>query len=150
MNQKNESFPYEDILYLPHPVSQNHPGMPRRDRAAQFAAFRALTGFEEEIGERGRFTESRLELADHRREELDWQLRQLMEEHNTQREVELVWFQQDERKAGGQYRHTRGTLWKYDAWENALYLREGTRIPLKDLYDIRFEQELSASAHTWA
>ncbi len=138
MKQNHENFPYEDILYLPHPVSRNHPSMPRRDRAAQFAAFRALTGFEEEIGERGRFTEKKPELADHRREELDRQLCQLLEERDAKREVELVWFRQDERKTGGQYCHTRGTLWKYDAWENALYLREGGKIPLKDLYDIHY------------
>ena len=35
---------YEDIINLPHPVSKNHPQMPLRDRAAQFAPFSALTG----------------------------------------------------------------------------------------------------------
>ena len=37
--------PYDDIIHLPHPVSRNHPPMPMRDRAAQFAPFAALTGF---------------------------------------------------------------------------------------------------------
>ena len=35
---------YEDMLDMPHPVSKNHPQMARRDRAAQFAPFAALTG----------------------------------------------------------------------------------------------------------
>ena len=39
---KNNS--YDDIINLPHPVSKNHPQMPFRDRAAQFAPFAALTG----------------------------------------------------------------------------------------------------------
>ena len=39
---KNNS--YDDIINLPHPVSKNHPQMPLRDRAAQFAPFSALTG----------------------------------------------------------------------------------------------------------
>ena len=39
---KNNS--YDDIINLPHPVSKNHPQMPLRDRAAQFAPFAALTG----------------------------------------------------------------------------------------------------------
>ena len=38
--------PYDDIIHLPHHVSQNHPQMPLRDRAAQFAPFAALTGYE--------------------------------------------------------------------------------------------------------
>lgn len=40
---------YEDILHLPHPVSQTHPRMPREKRAAQFSPFAALTGYEEVI-----------------------------------------------------------------------------------------------------
>lgn len=40
---------YDDILYLPHHVSQTRPRMPRSDRAAQFAPFAALKGFDEEI-----------------------------------------------------------------------------------------------------
>ena len=49
---KNNS--YEDIINLPHPVSKNHPQMPLRDRAAQFAPFAALTGHAEAIRETAR------------------------------------------------------------------------------------------------
>ena len=42
---------YEDIIALPHPEPRNHPRMPRLERAAQFAPFAALTGFEEVIAE---------------------------------------------------------------------------------------------------
>ena len=37
---------YDDIIDLPHPDPQRHPRMAREDRAAQFAPFAALTGFE--------------------------------------------------------------------------------------------------------
>ena len=47
---------YDDIIHLPHHVSQNHPQMPLRDRAAQFAPFAALTGYEEAIKETARQT----------------------------------------------------------------------------------------------
>lgn len=40
---------YEDMLDMLHPVSKNHPQMARRDRAAQFAPFAALTGHQEVI-----------------------------------------------------------------------------------------------------
>ena len=43
--------PYDDIIHLPHHVSQNHPQMPMLDRAAQFASFAALTGYEAAVGE---------------------------------------------------------------------------------------------------
>lgn len=42
---------YEDILHLPRPVSRKHPRMPLEDRAAQFAPFAALTGYEDAIRE---------------------------------------------------------------------------------------------------
>ena len=42
---------YDDIIHLLHHISQNHPQMPLRERAAQFAPFAALTGCEAEAGE---------------------------------------------------------------------------------------------------
>ncbi len=48
--------PYDDIIHLPHPVPRNHPQMPLRDRAAQFAPFAALTGFGAAIQETARQT----------------------------------------------------------------------------------------------
>ncbi len=40
---------YKDMLDMPHPVSKKRPRMPMEDRAAQFAPFAALTGYEEAI-----------------------------------------------------------------------------------------------------
>ena len=42
---------YDDIINLPHHVSQKHPPMPMLSRAAQFAPFAALTGHEDAIKE---------------------------------------------------------------------------------------------------
>ena len=40
---------YADIIGLPHPVSRRHKPMPLQERAAQFAPFAALKGFDDEI-----------------------------------------------------------------------------------------------------
>ena len=48
---------YDDIMYLPHHVSASRPHMARIDRAAQFAPFAALTGYEEIIAETARLAE---------------------------------------------------------------------------------------------
>ncbi len=56
-----EPFPYEDIVDLPHPVSRRHVQMPLRSRAAQFAPFAALTGYDEAIEETARRTEAAME-----------------------------------------------------------------------------------------
>lgn len=41
------SHEYDDIIELPHHQSATHPQMSLHDRAAQFAPFAALTGYEE-------------------------------------------------------------------------------------------------------
>lgn len=46
-----DSHRYDDILFLPHPQSKNRPHMSLQDRAAQFAPFAALSGYEEAIEE---------------------------------------------------------------------------------------------------
>lgn len=52
---------YEDILNLPHHVSETHPPMPTADRAAQFTPFAALTGYKEAIEETERLAEEKME-----------------------------------------------------------------------------------------
>ena len=42
---------YVDIINLPHHVSKRHPQMSLEARAAQFAPFAALTGYEKAIKE---------------------------------------------------------------------------------------------------
>ena len=42
---------YDDIINMPRPVSKKHPPMPLENRAAQFAPFAALTGYDKAIDE---------------------------------------------------------------------------------------------------
>lgn len=42
---------YDDIIHCEHHVSKKHPQMPMKNRAAQFAPFAALTGYDEAIAE---------------------------------------------------------------------------------------------------
>lgn len=46
-----ETHLYDDIINLPHHVSDKHPQMPLIDRAAQFSPFAALTGHTDAIKE---------------------------------------------------------------------------------------------------
>lgn len=40
---------YDDIINLPHHISKKHPPMPLMERAAQFAPFAALTGYDDAV-----------------------------------------------------------------------------------------------------
>ena len=54
---------YKDIINLPHYVSKKHPQMSIEDRAAQFGAFAALTGYEDEIEKMAKISIERRELG---------------------------------------------------------------------------------------
>ena len=65
---KQYTGPYDDIIDLPHPVSREHPQMARVDRAAQFAPFAALTGYDAAIKETARRTDQKIELDEYAKE----------------------------------------------------------------------------------
>ena len=125
--------PYEDIIHLPHHVSSSHPHMPRKDRAAQFAPFAALTGHAAAIAETARLTDRKMELDEDTRAELDRRQAILLEHIDQQPEVTVTWFAPDEKKDGGAYVTTTGRLKKIDQVERILVLTDGTRIPLEDV-----------------
>lgn len=55
---------YSDIINLEHHKSENYPWMPEEDRAAQFAPFAALVGFDELIEKTAREHLERMESRD--------------------------------------------------------------------------------------
>ena len=54
----NDPHKYDDIIHLPHHQSAERPHMSLHDRAAQFAPFAALSGYEEAIEETVALTEA--------------------------------------------------------------------------------------------
>ena len=52
---------YDDIINLPHHVSKRRPQMSMWNRAAQFAPFAALTGYEDAIKDTAQENESSYE-----------------------------------------------------------------------------------------
>ena len=131
MNRK-----YNEIMRLPHHVSKTRPQMPMSDRAAQFAPFAALTGYDAAIKETGRLTDKRIELDVEALSALDMKYQLLMEALDEAPEVTITYFQPDERKAGGKYVSAVGTVKKIDDFERRITMRDGTRIPMDDVLSI--------------
>ena len=129
---------YDEIMGLPHHVSKTRPQMPLSDRAAQFAPFAALTGYDSAIKETGRLTDERIELDEEALAALDRKHQLLMDTLDDAPEVTIIYFQPDERKAGGQYVSATGTVKKVDTFGRRILLQDGTRIPLDSVYDLRF------------
>ena len=125
--------PYDDIIHLPHHVSQNHPQMPLRDRAAQFAPFAALTGYEAVVGETARLTASKRELDAQEAEELNRQLAVVIEHLSERPEVTVEYFVPDERKSGGAYVTVTGRVRHISVPEKTLVMEDGTVIGFEDI-----------------
>ncbi len=131
-------LPYDDIIHLPHHVSQNHLQMPLRDRAAQFAPFAALTGYEAALGETARLSVERRELDAQEAEELNRRLVALIARLSECPEVTVEYFVPDERKAGGAYVSVIGVVRHISVPERTLVMEDGTVIPLDDIASIAF------------
>lgn len=130
------NHPYNDILALPHPVSPNHPPMPLIDRAAQFAPFAALTGFEAAVLEAARLTETRPELDENRKEELNTCLQILKACGQSRPQAEICYFKPDERKSGGACVTVTGAVKKIDDFSHCVTMADGTVIPMEDIVRI--------------
>lgn len=126
--------PYDDIIHLPHPVSRRHAPMSLHDRAAQFAPFAALTGYDAAIRETARLTDSAAILDDSAKEALDEKLRLLQSIIHTCPAVTVVYFEDDRRKAGGAYRSLTGNVCKIDCLSQSITMTDGTVISFAQIY----------------
>jgi hypothetical protein len=116
MKQQDAKTEYADIIALPHRQSPTRPHMSLYDRAAQFAPFAALSGYDEMIVEEARLTDRELSLCEEETEALNRRMAFLLDELAAGRRprVTLTHFIPDTRKAGGRYVTTSGRLKKID------------------------------------
>ena len=130
---------YDDIINLPHHVSKTRPQMPMSDRAAQFAPFAALTGYDSVIKETGRLTGERIELDEEALTDLNMRYQLLVDALDEEPEVEITYFKPDERKSGGEYVTVTGTVKKVDDFERLITMQNGTKIPMDDVLAVDWD-----------
>lgn len=141
--------PYDDIIHLPHHVSDKHPHMPIADRAAQFMPFRALTGYGAAIEEAARLTEDWIDQSEDVKIDLDRKLRIVAEHLADQPEITIVYFVPDAWKVGGAYTTVTGCIKKIDTFEQVVVMQAGTKIPIGHIFDIEgtiFSEKCSGNA----
>ena len=130
---------YDDIINLPHYISKKHRPMPREARAAQFAPFAALTGYESDVNEAARYTGKRRELGEYETERLNRRINEIRDGIHGNTEVIITYFKPDEKKAGGEYLNIGGRVRKIDDYGRTLTLTSGALIPLDDISEIVFK-----------
>lgn len=127
---------YDDIIYLPHHVSEKRTAMSLHDRAAQFSPFAALTGYDDAVEETARLTDEMAELTEDVKAVLDERLRILSANGGERPEISVRYFVPDERKKGGAYVWHKGILRRVDEYERNLVFADGSCIPLGNICSI--------------
>ena len=119
---------YNSIIGLPHHTSPTRKRMPNRDRAAQFAPFAALTGYDSMVEETARLTDSEDGYNEESSALLDKKLRILNELEAEHPYIEVTYFIPDERKSDGRYETIYGYLKLIDKIEGAIILHDKRKI----------------------
>ena len=129
-----DKFPYEDIVNLPPHISKRHPQPSMMDRAARFAPFAAITGYEEMVLEEARVTEERIDLDEGTLSLLNEKLNMIQEFLDEEPEVTITYFEPDKKKSGGAYVSITGVVKRIDEYEHFVIMTDGKKIRIEDIY----------------
>ena len=127
---------YSDIINLPH-YEPKHPRMSRYQRAAQFAPFAALTGYEEEIKEVSRTTNKRIEYNEELYQELNNTINYLLSIIDNKPFIEITYFVPDQKKSGGEYLTKQGNIKRIDIVNQFIKFTDNTLIDLNEILIIK-------------
>lgn len=122
---------YGDILHVPHHVSRNHTPAPRTSRAAQFSPFAALTGYDAAIAETARLTETKPQLSEEQKQQLD---RTAHEALSHRQRVLITYFKSDELKEGGSFETKETAIRRI--MNGCLEAEDRQKIMLEDIIDL--------------
>lgn len=131
---------YGDIIMRPRHVSAVRIPMGRLNRAAQFAPFAALSGYDNAVRETARLTECRLEPDEDGVSDINMKLRLLMD-CGGYPEIGVEYFIPDGKKAGGAYVTLTGRFRRIDEYGRRLVLCGGGEVPIDDIYRIYLSAE---------
>lgn len=137
-NVEKKGTRYSDIIELPHHQSEYRPHMPRSSRAAQFAPFAALAGYEDKV----QFTaeahsfQGRKMLDENEKELLDRKLGYIREHLADHVEIEITYFDATANRSGGEYVSCVGIVKKIDECPFVVILRDGKKIKGTDIINI--------------
>ena len=124
---------YDDIINLPHHVSDYRKPMPMANRAAQFAPFAALSGHDDAMTETARITDLFKELSEVEKNMLSRKLNLAIKNHSL---VAITYFVPDKIKAGGSYQKITQRIKKWEEYDNTLLLENSLKISVDLISDI--------------
>ena len=139
---------YGDIIDHPHWQSPTRPHMSLYDRAAQFAPFAALTGYDDMVNEEARTVDRKIELDENSLERLNQKLNLVNDiiRDGIRPTLSITYFVPDPLKAGGQYETVTEEIKKIDVIRGKIVLMKtegygkiNVEINIPDILEIRGE-----------
>ena len=133
------SHKYDDIINLPYQKSKTHPHMSNSDRAAQFAPFAALTGYEELIKETARVTQKKILITNEKKMEISEKLDYLSSFASNNIEITIIYFVADKSKKGGKYLEESTDKIKVDNYHKVIRFNSKI-VKIDDVFDIMYKK----------
>lgn len=127
---------YSDIIDLKYEKSFNHKHMSNHDRAAQFAPFAALTGYDDLVIETARIVGKKIILSDQKIEDINNKLTFLLSLKDNEIPIFITYFVKDKLKDGGSYKTISTMSIKVDEINKRIKVNNEF-IAIDDLYDIK-------------
>ena len=131
---------YGDIIDLEHHITANHRRASENTRAAQFLPFAALTGYDAAIEEAARQTETKTELSEDEKNELDRLLAGIASAGRPCR-IKITVFEQDSRKDGGSYVTLEKVFRRIDPIRGRIEFQDRTFCAVEDIAGIELCEE---------
>ena len=129
---------YDDILCMQRPVSEKHKPMSMLARAAQFAPFAALSGYDDAIAEESVETETEIDVGDEQKEQIGHIFLKLhqMIRAGEKPVIRIIYFVKDAIKSGGKYKSAEKEVVKIKLDQKTLIFGDGTNVSLNQIKEI--------------
>lgn len=128
---------YESIINLPHHRSMTRRPMSMHDRAAQFAPFAALKGYEEAVAETARITQKKIVLDEELIKSINDTLNEIKNNILSTPKIEVEYFVKDKYKDGGEYVTKQHYVKKIDLINKRIIFIDRSEIAIDDIIDIK-------------
>lgn len=129
----NPKYAKEYDLPYPEGVKYPYKRMSVSDRAAQFASFKALSGYEDAVDEAARLTDAKIELDEATIDLLNAKIQILQDYIAEEPEITITYFLPDKKKDGGKYVTTSGKVKRIDDFERRIQFADRRSVLMDDI-----------------
>lgn len=134
---------YSEIMDRQRPASSRSK-MSAIERAAQFSAFAALVGLDEQMDETARLVDKKIELSEDESEILNRKIQRLVQKLNEGEEkpkVKATYFVPDTLKDGGAYVTKLGEVKRIDEVFFKIVFTDQTEVNISDILELSMSQQ---------